>query len=49
MGLLFSRVAAFFSSQQDYKMVIVGLDNAGKTATLFHMYVPMVGVRSGLV
>ena len=34
MGALFSSLAALFTSHREYKLIIVGLDNAGKTTAL---------------
>jgi ADP-ribosylation factor-like protein 5B len=38
MGALFSSLAALFSSHQEYKLIIVGLDNAGKTTALYKLH-----------
>ena len=38
MGALFSALMSLINPQQEYKLVIVGLDNAGKTTTLFKLH-----------
>ena len=38
MGVLFSSLAALFNSNQEYKLIIVGLDNAGKTTALYKLH-----------
>jgi hypothetical protein len=39
MGVLFSGLwSRLFGTHKEYKIVIVGLDNAGKTTTLFQLY-----------
>eukprot|EP00298_Acanthocystis_sp_HF-20_P010179 c18723_g2_i1.p1 GENE.c18723_g2_i1~~c18723_g2_i1.p1 ORF type:complete len:185 (+),score=66.03 c18723_g2_i1:29-583(+) len=39
MGLLFSRIWGLLNKEQEYKICIVGLDNAGKTTTLYKLAV----------
>ena len=38
MGALFSSLAALFTSHREYKLIIVGLDNAGKTTALYKLH-----------
>lgn len=38
MGLLFSRIAKILWRNDEFKVVIVGLDNAGKTTILYKLY-----------
>eukprot|EP00227_Mantoniella_beaufortii_P011712 CAMPEP_0197577646 /NCGR_PEP_ID=MMETSP1326-20131121/2200_1 /TAXON_ID=1155430 /ORGANISM="Genus nov. species nov., Strain RCC2288" /LENGTH=164 /DNA_ID=CAMNT_0043140745 /DNA_START=201 /DNA_END=692 /DNA_ORIENTATION=+ len=38
MGALFSALMSLVSARQEYKLVIVGLDNAGKTTTLYKLH-----------
>ena len=40
MGQIFSALMSYFSANQEkeYKIVIVGLDNAGKTTTLYKLH-----------
>ena len=37
MGLLVSKLMALFSDSTEYKIIIVGLDNAGKTTILYSL------------
>jgi GTPase SAR1 family protein len=38
MGVLFSKVWQAFFSYDEFKVIIVGLNNAGKTTTLYKLY-----------
>ena len=40
MGQIFSALMSYFSAnrEKEYKIVIVGLDNAGKTTTLYKLH-----------
>lgn len=38
MGVLFSRVWQAFFNYDEFKVIIVGLNNAGKTTTLYKLY-----------
>lgn len=37
MGLLLSKVARLLWRREEYKIVLVGLDNAGKTTILYKL------------
>jgi len=37
MGLLFSKLWSLLTSKAEYKIVIIGLNNAGKTTTLYKL------------
>ena len=37
MGILFTKMWTLFFSSQEYKVIIVGLNNAGKTTTLYKL------------
>jgi signal recognition particle GTPase len=41
MGILFTKLWNRLLGDQEVKIVIVGLDNAGKTTTLYKLYVCM--------
>jgi GTPase SAR1 family protein len=38
MGMLFTKLWQSFWGTQEYKILIVGLNNAGKTTTLYKLY-----------
>lgn len=38
MGLLFAKLWNIFSGNEEHKIVIVGLDNAGKSTILYQLY-----------
>jgi len=38
-GVIFTRIWSRFFSDREYKVIIVGLDNAGKTTTLYKLCV----------
>ena len=40
MGYVFSKMYAWVYGQDEVKVIIVGLDNAGKTTTLYKLCVP---------
>jgi len=42
MGILFSSLLALFNRTRQYKVVIVGLDNAGKSTILYKLWVKEV-------
>eukprot|EP01094_Clydonella_sp_ATCC50884_P002129 TRINITY_DN11638_c0_g1_i1.p1 TRINITY_DN11638_c0_g1~~TRINITY_DN11638_c0_g1_i1.p1 ORF type:complete len:183 (+),score=45.75 TRINITY_DN11638_c0_g1_i1:131-679(+) len=46
MGVLFSSIWARFVSTKEYKVIIVGLDNAGKTTTLYKLLLDEVVVTA---
>ena len=46
MGALFSSLAALFTSHREYKLIIVGLDNAGKTTALYKLHLGSVVMTS---
>jgi ADP-ribosylation factor-like protein 5B len=37
LSRLFSKIASGFSSEQEFKIIIVGLNNAGKTTILYKL------------
>mmetsp|Transcript_5705 Transcript_5705/g.7713 ORF Transcript_5705/g.7713 Transcript_5705/m.7713 type:complete len:184 (+) Transcript_5705:359-910(+) len=49
MGALFSTLWAYFSPHREYKIVIVGLDNSGKTTTLYKLHLGEVVVTQPTV
>merc|ERR1719197_331970 len=46
MGILFTKVWSRFFSDREYKVIIVGLDNAGKTTTLYKLLLDEVVVTA---
>jgi len=43
MGFIFSKILEYFSrSTNNFKLVILGLQNAGKTTILYRMYFEMI-------
>jgi GTPase SAR1 family protein len=38
MGVLFSRIWQSFFNYDEFKVIIIGLNNAGKTTTLYKLY-----------
>mmetsp|Transcript_10509 Transcript_10509/g.18028 ORF Transcript_10509/g.18028 Transcript_10509/m.18028 type:complete len:184 (-) Transcript_10509:196-747(-) len=49
MGAVFSSIWAYFSPNKEYKILIVGLDNAGKTTTLYKLHLGEVVVTQPTV
>ena len=50
MGFVFSKIFSSFAGQEQMRMIIIGLDNAGKTTILYKLHlgeivttVPTVG------
>lgn len=40
MGFVMSKLSQWWWGKEDLKVIIVGLDNAGKTTTLYKLYGP---------
>eukprot|EP00270_Netrium_digitus_P010827 TRINITY_DN3376_c0_g1_i3.p1 TRINITY_DN3376_c0_g1~~TRINITY_DN3376_c0_g1_i3.p1 ORF type:complete len:187 (-),score=8.14 TRINITY_DN3376_c0_g1_i3:227-787(-) len=49
MGLLISKLWFYFFPAKEYKIVVVGLDNAGKTTTLYKLHLGEVVVTQPTV
>lgn len=49
MGLLISKLWYYWFPAQEYKIVVVGLDNAGKTTTLYKLHLGEVVVTQPTV
>jgi ADP-ribosylation factor-like protein 5B len=37
MGILYAKLTRLFWSSHEYKIVVIGLDNAGKTTILYRL------------
>jgi len=46
MGILFTKIWSRFFSDTEYKVIIIGLDNAGKTTTLYKLLLDEVVVTA---
>lgn len=41
MGFMMSKLSLWWWGKEELKVIIVGLDNAGKTTTLYKLCVPL--------
>lgn len=45
-GVVFSSVWRLFFSEKEVKVIIIGLDNAGKTTTLYKLFVMIIHINN---